>query len=68
MIQYKEVWLVLSREGVVMGVCSSKETAQHWRDNAFLGYYKDCIVKQQTKDIDHWMKKVDDDRFIYSKE
>jgi hypothetical protein len=59
--QVEEVWLVLSEEGVVMKVCSDEPQAKYWRDNAFLGYYKDCSIKRHTEDIEHWMEKISND-------
>jgi len=39
-------WAVISKENVVM-TCNflSQKDAEDFRDNAFFGYYKDCIVK-----------------------
>lgn len=55
-----EVWFVHTKENVVMRVCSSKQIATNFRDNAFAGYYSDCGVKRCTEYVKEWSAKIDD--------
>jgi len=44
------VWAVISKENAIMqsNFCN-KEEAEHFRDNAYCGYYKNCIVQLVKK-------------------
>jgi hypothetical protein len=44
--KFKMNWAVITKERVVMQKgFRTKAEAEHFRDNAYLGYYKDCHVK-----------------------
>jgi hypothetical protein len=46
------VWAVISNENVIIeSNFYTKKDAEHFRDFAYCGYYKDCIVKIITKRI-----------------
>ena len=52
---FKLSFAVLTKENVVMssGFVNKKE-AEDFRDNAFFGYYKDCIVKMVRTQQDEY--------------
>lgn len=51
---------IISNEGTVLNVCSTKKIAEQWRDLTLFGYYSDCKVKPVTENIEYWTEQIDD--------
>ena len=53
-----ETWHVVSKEDITISVHETEKDAKLFRDNAAQGYYKDCDVKKETLQYDHWKKHI----------
>jgi len=59
-MNYKDAWLILSKENIVINVCSTEEIANNWKEITLFGYYSDCLVKKATENVKHWSERIDD--------
>lgn len=57
----KEVWFVKTKNHIhIMGVFSSEAIANKFIDEAFRGYYKECVVEECTNRRIDWYDQIDD--------